>query len=152
MPTFELNVNGATHSIAAVADMPLLWALRDLLGLTGTKYGCGAGLCGACTVLMDGTAARSCVVPLSASAGRSITTIEGLSANGQHPVQRAWATEAVVQCGYCQGGQMLTAVALLDQTPQPTPADIDAAFAAVLCRCGTYLRIRRAVLRAAADA
>jgi isoquinoline 1-oxidoreductase alpha subunit len=148
--TLTLSVNGSDRTFEAEPDMPLLWALRDLLGLTGAKFGCGAGLCGACTVLADGLPLRACSTPVSAAAGRSITTIEGLSADGQHPVQQAWLAEAVSQCGYCQAGQILTAAALLARLPRPTDADIDAAFAASLCRCGTYQRIRRAVHRAAA--
>jgi aerobic-type carbon monoxide dehydrogenase small subunit (CoxS/CutS family) len=129
--------------------MPLLWVLRDLLGLTGTKFGCGIGLCGACTIQIDGMARRSCVTPVSAGANKAITTIEGLSSDGQHPVQKAWLAEAVPQCGYCQAGKIMTAAALLEQTPNPSDADIEAAYSNHLCRCGTYLRIRRAVRRAA---
>lgn len=149
MPTLILTVNNVVRSVDAEPDMPLLWVLRDLLGLTGTKFGCGLGLCGACTVLVDGAASRSCITPASAGVGRNITTIEGLSSDGAHRVQRAWLAEAVSQCGYCQTGQIMTAAALLDKTPQPSDADIDAAFADNLCRCGTYLRIRRAIHRAA---
>jgi isoquinoline 1-oxidoreductase alpha subunit len=145
----KLSVNGELHDIAAPDDMPLLWVLRDLLGLTGTKYGCGMAQCGACTVLADGEPVRSCVRPAVAFAGRSITTIEGLSRNGDHPVQRAWAEVDVVQCGYCQSGQILAAVALLKARPKPSDADIDAALGGNLCRCGTYQRIRGAVHRAA---
>jgi isoquinoline 1-oxidoreductase alpha subunit len=145
----KLMVNGREHKIETEADMPLLWALRDLLGLTGTKYGCGIALCGACTVLADGEPLRSCTTPVSAVSGRRITTIEGLSAQGNHPVQRAWIEEQVPQCGYCQSGQILAAVALLEQKAHPSDADIDAAMSGVLCRCGTYPRIRRAVRRAA---
>ena len=145
----KLVVNGQAHEVDAPADMPLLWVLRDLLGLTGTKFGCGIGLCGACTVLVDGAALRSCSTPVSAAADRAITTIEGLLSDGAHPVQQAWLAEAVSQCGYCQVGQIMTAVALLNKTPQPTDAEIDVAFADTLCRCGTYLRIRRAIHRAA---
>jgi aerobic-type carbon monoxide dehydrogenase small subunit (CoxS/CutS family) len=129
--------------------MPLLWVLRDLLHLTGTKYGCGIAQCGVCTVHVDGTAMRACVTPVSAVAGRRITTIEGLSANGDHPVQRAWTELDVVQCGYCQSGQIMSAAALLASNPKPTDADIDSAMAGNICRCGTYQRIRRAVRRAA---
>jgi aerobic-type carbon monoxide dehydrogenase small subunit (CoxS/CutS family) len=149
MATLTLTINGASRSVEADPEMPLLWALRDLLGLTGAKYGCGTGLCGACTVLADGAALRSCITPLSEAAGRAVTTIEGLSSDGAHPLQRAWLVEAVSQCGYCQAGQIMTAAALLNTTPRPTDADIDAAFADTLCRCGTYLRIRRALHRAA---
>jgi aerobic-type carbon monoxide dehydrogenase small subunit (CoxS/CutS family) len=149
MATVTLTVNGAASTVEADPAMPLLWALRDLLGLTGTKFGCGMAQCGSCTVHVDDGPARSCVLPVSEVGQRAITTIEGLSADGTHPVQQAWIEEDVVQCGYCQAGQILTAVALLRATPQPTDADIDAAFATSLCRCGTYLRIRRAVHRAA---
>ncbi len=144
-----LNVNGRMHELDADADMPLLWALRDLLGLTGTKYGCGIAQCGVCTVLVDGAPMRSCVTPVAALAGKSITTIEGLSVDSSHPVQQAWLAEEVPQCGFCQSGQILTAVALLANTPQPTDAEIDRAMAPVLCRCGTYPRIRLAIRRAA---
>jgi isoquinoline 1-oxidoreductase subunit alpha len=149
MATLTLTINGAAQTVDAEPSMPLLWVLRDLLGLTGTKFSCGAGLCGACTVLVDGEALRSCVTPVSAGVDRAITTIEGLSSDGTHPVQRAWLAEAVAQCGYCQAGQIMTAVALLSKTPRPSDADIDAAFADTLCRCGTYMRIRRAIQRAA---
>ncbi|HKA88871.1 MAG TPA: (2Fe-2S)-binding protein [Haliangiales bacterium] len=145
----RLNVNGRDQEVTAPDDMPLLWVLRDLLGLTGTKYGCGMSLCGACTVHIDGKAVRSCSTPVSAAAGKRITTIEGLSADGSHPVQRAWAEIDVVQCGYCQPGQIMSAVALLKEKPKPTDADIDAAMAGNICRCGTYERIRAAVKRAA---
>jgi isoquinoline 1-oxidoreductase subunit alpha len=145
----RLKVNGREHDIAAPADMPLLWVLRDLLGLTGTKFGCGMAQCGACTVHVDGRPARSCVLPAAAVEGRSVTTIEGLSEGGLHAVQRAWIEEDVVQCGYCQSGQIMAAAALLAVRPKPTDADIDAALSANLCRCGTYLRIRSAVHRAA---
>jgi isoquinoline 1-oxidoreductase subunit alpha len=145
----KLLVNGQVHDVAAPDDMPLLWVLRDLLGLTGTKFGCGMAQCGACTVLVDGEPLRSCVRPVAAVAGRSITTIEGLSPNGDHVVQRAWAEMDVVQCGYCQSGQILAAVALLGARPKPSDAEIDAALGGNLCRCGTYQRIRGAVHRAA---
>lgn len=151
MATLALEVNGQTRTVDAEPDMPLLWALRDLLNLTGTKYGCGIGLCGACTVIVDGKAQRSCSTPLSAATGKAITTIEGVSADGSHPVQQAWLAESVSQCGYCQVGQIMTAIALLQKSPQPTDADIDSAFDASLCRCGTYQRIRRAVQRAAKE-
>jgi isoquinoline 1-oxidoreductase alpha subunit len=150
MPSYKLAVNGTSHRVSAPEDMPLLWVLRDLLGLTGTKYGCGIGQCRACTVHLDGRAAPSCLVPVSAAAGRNITTIEGLSADGSHPLQRAWIEEDVPQCGYCQSGQLMTAAALLSGTARPTPEQIDAAMSGVLCRCGTYNRIRRAIQRAAA--
>jgi isoquinoline 1-oxidoreductase subunit alpha len=145
----KLTVNGVEREVNAPSDMPLLWALRDLLGLTGTKFGCGIAQCGACTVHLDGTPRRSCVTPVSAAAGKKITTIEGLSTDGSHPVQRAWAELDVVQCGYCQSGQIMSAVALLEAKSDPTDADIDAALSGNICRCGTYQRIRSAVHRAA---
>jgi isoquinoline 1-oxidoreductase subunit alpha len=147
----KLNVNGTAHEIDAPAEMPLLWALRDLLNLTGTKFGCGMAQCGACTVHLDGAPIRACVTPVSAAAGRAITTIEGIAASdlGQR-VQAAWIAEDVPQCGYCQSGQIMSAVALLRDHPVPTDADIDAAMDGNLCRCGTYNRIRRAIHRAAA--
>ena len=145
----KLHVNGTEHEVDAPADMPLLWAIRDLLGLTGTKYGCGVAQCGACTVHLDGAPLRSCVTPVSAVAGRKITTIEGLSPDGSHPVQRAWAEEDVVQCGYCQSGQIMSCAALLAAKPKPTDADIDSALSGNICRCGTYQRIRAAAHRAA---
>lgn len=145
-----LEINGARHELDADPAMPLLWALRDLAGLTGTKYGCGKGLCGACTIHLDGAPARACVTPLAAAVGRRITTIEGLSPDGSHPVQRAWTELDVVQCGYCQSGQIMAAAALLADTPIPTDAQIDAAMDGNLCRCGTYPRIREAVKTAAA--
>jgi isoquinoline 1-oxidoreductase alpha subunit len=144
-----LNVNGQTHDIDADPQMPLLWAVRDLLQLTGTKFGCGMALCGACTVHADGSAIRSCVTPVSAVAGKKITTIEGLSALGDHPVQRAWLELDVVQCGYCQPGQIMSAAALLAHNAQPSDGDIDAAMNGNICRCGTYQRIRAAIHRAA---
>jgi isoquinoline 1-oxidoreductase alpha subunit len=144
------TLNSARVSVDVDEDMPLLWVVRDLLGLTGTKYGCGLGLCGACTVHLDGAAVRSCQIPLRAVADRAITTIEGLSPDGTHPVQLAWRELQVPQCGYCQPGQIMTAAALLAQNPDPTPAQIDAAMRGNLCRCGTYPRIRKAVAKAAA--
>jgi isoquinoline 1-oxidoreductase alpha subunit len=129
--------------------MPLLWAIRDLAGMTGTKFGCGKALCGACTVHVDGQPVRSCSYPVSAAAGKSVTTIEGLSADGSHPVQVAWRELNVAQCGYCQSGQIMTAVALLEKTPNPTDADIDLAMSGNICRCGTYTRIRAAIHKAA---
>ncbi len=144
-----LNVNKREHTADARPDTPLLWVLRDSLGLTGTKYGCGMALCGACTVHLDGEPVRSCVTPLSAAQGRAVTTIEGLAPNSDHPVQRAWVQEEVAQCGYCQPGQIMSAAALLARTPTPSDADIDAAMAGNLCRCGTYQRIRRAIHAAA---
>lgn len=145
----KLHVNGTDHEVDAPSDMPLLWVLRDLMGMTGTKFGCGIAACGACTVTIDGAPLRSCVTPVSAVAGKRITTIEGLSQDGSHPVQRAWAELDVVQCGYCQSGQIMSAVALLAAKPSPTDADVDAAMSGNICRCGTYQRIRAAVHRAA---
>ena len=145
----KLLVNGKEHDVTVADDMPLLWVLRDVLGLTGTKFGCGMAQCGACTVLVDGQPMRSCVRPVAEVAGRDIATIEGLGQHGDHPVQRAWAEVDVVQCGYCQSGQIMAAVALLKAVPRPTDDDIDAALAGNICRCGTYQRIRSAVHRAA---
>ena len=150
MATWNLTVNNALQVVEAEPDMPLLWVLRDLLHLTGTKFGCGIGMCASCTVLLDGKATRSCITPVSAVAAQAITTIEGLSPDGQHPVQQAWLAESVSQCGYCQPGKIMTAVALLDAKSNPSEADIEEAFSDNLCRCGTYLRIRRAIQRAAA--
>lgn len=144
----SLNVNGLGREVDAEPEMPLLWALRDLLKLTGTKYGCGKALCGACTVHMDGQPIRACVTPVSVVAGKKITTIEGLSANGDHPVQRAWLELDVVQCGWCQSGQVLAAAALIEANNNPSDADIDAAMDGNICRCGTYPRIRAAIKRA----
>jgi isoquinoline 1-oxidoreductase subunit alpha len=146
----KLEVNGTVHEVDAPPEMPLLWVLRDVLGYTGVKFGCGMALCGACTVHLDGEAVRSCMTPLSAASGRKVTTIEGLSADGSHPVQRAWAELDVVQCGYCQSGQIMQAAALLAAKPDPTDADIDKAMAGNICRCGTYQRIREGIHRAAA--
>jgi len=146
----NLNLNGKKVDVDVDTDMPLLWVLRDVLGLTGTKYGCGMALCGACTVHLDGEPVRSCVTPLSAASGKRITTIEGLSPDNSHPVQRAWIELDVVQCGYCQSGQIMSAAALLAQTAQPSDAEIDAAMGGNICRCGTYQRIRAAIHRAAA--
>jgi len=150
MANFNLEVNGVAHTIAAEPNMPLLWALRDLLSLTGTKFGCGVGMCAACIVLIDAEAVRSCITPVSAVTDKKITTIEGLSTDGTHPVQQAWISEAVSQCGYCQPSKILTAAALLAKNPHPSDAEIDAAFEDNLCRCGTYLRIRGAIHRAEA--
>jgi isoquinoline 1-oxidoreductase alpha subunit len=144
----KLDVNGKQHDVDVPADMPLLWVLRDVIGLTGTKFGCGMAQCGACTVQVDGAAVRSCITPAVAMAGKKITTIEGLSADVSHPVQRAWIEADVVQCGYCQSGQVMAAAALLAQKPKPTDAEIDAAMSGNICRCGTYQRIRTAVHRA----
>ena len=146
---YELDVNGARRRVDVDADMPLLWVIRDFLGLTGTKYGCGQSLCGACTVHVNGQPARSCVTPVSSVAGARITTIEGLSADGAHPLQRAWQDCDVAQCGYCQAGQLMTAAALLRDNPNPSDDEIDAAMAGNICRCGTYVRIRRAIRQAA---
>ena len=143
-----LTVNGTQHSIDVEADTPLLWVLRDELQLTGTKFGCGAGLCGACTVLLEGKPVRSCLMPASAVDGKSITTIEGLSKDKSHPVQKAWIAESVPQCGYCQSGMILAAAALLATNPRPSDSDIDMAITNV-CRCGTYNHVRRAIHRAA---
>ena len=144
----KLTVNGQVHEVDAAPDTPLLWVLRDLVGLTGTKYGCGQALCGACTVHMDGQPIRSCSTPVSAVGTRKILTIEGLSSDRSHPVQRAWMELDVPQCGYCQSGQIMAAAALLAKNPKPQDADIDAAMAGNICRCGTYPRIRKAVHRA----
>lgn len=151
MVFMDIQLNGATVAVAAPPDMPLLWVLRDLLNLTGTKFGCGVGACGACTVRLDGAAVRSCVLPVAAVDGRRVQTIEGLAPAGQlHPVQRAWVAEQVPQCGYCQSGMLMAAAALLARQPRPSDADIDASITN-LCRCGTYQRVRAAIHRAAAD-
>lgn len=152
MASYTLNVNGREHTVDVPPDMPLLWAIRDVVGLTGTKYGCGMELCGACTVHLDGKPVRSCRRAVSTVGGAEITTIEGLSANGDHPVQQAWIAEDVPQCGYCQVGQVMTAAALLATNSSPTEADIDEAMAGHICRCGTYDRIRKAIHRAAREA
>ena len=147
---FALSVNGAIHELAGDPDMPLLWALREPMSLTGTKYGCGIAQCGACTVHLDGKPVRSCVTPVSAAVGRKITTIEGLGTRDHpHPVQRAWMEIGVPQCGYCQSGQIMSAAALIASKPKPSDADIDAAMSGNLCRCGTYPRIRKAIHLAA---
>ena len=145
----QLTVNGVKRDVSVSPDTPLLWVLRDVLGLTGTKYGCGMAQCGACTVHVDGQPLRSCVMPLSAVDGRAVTTIEGLSLDGSHPVQRAWAELDVVQCGYCQSGQTMSAAALLAVNPKPTDSEIDTALTGNICRCGTYQRIRAAIHDAA---
>jgi isoquinoline 1-oxidoreductase subunit alpha len=144
----ELDVNGIRHSVEVEADTPLLWVIRDYLGLTGTKFSCGIGACGACTVHLDGQPIRSCVVPAGAAAGRAITTIEGVSGENRHPVQQAWIELDAPQCGYCQSGMIMSALALLRETPRPTDADIDAAITNI-CRCSTYHRVRQAIHRAA---
>ena len=151
MPQLVLHVNGSRRRVSLPSDTPLLWALRDALGLTGTKYGCGSGLCGACTVHLDGQPIRSCVTPVSAVGDKPVITIEGLSPDGNHPVQRAWVAEDVAQCGYCQAGQIMAAAALLRVKPRPTDDQIDDALSGNLCRCGTYQRIRAAVHRAAEE-
>ncbi|MYD96277.1 MAG: (2Fe-2S)-binding protein [Gammaproteobacteria bacterium] len=148
----ELEVNGTRHRVSADPDMPLLWVIREQLGLTGTKFGCGIAQCGACTVHLDGAPVRSCTTPLRAAEGRSVTTIEGLATNGaRHPVQQAWIDQQVPQCGYCQSGQIMSAAALLAHNTAPTDADIDVAMRGNICRCGTYGRIRQAIKRAAAE-
>jgi aerobic-type carbon monoxide dehydrogenase small subunit (CoxS/CutS family) len=149
MANLTLLVNGRQHAVDVAPEMPLLWVLRDTLGFTGTKFGCGESLCGACTVLLDEEAVRSCQLPVQEAVGRRITTIEGLAEKGDHPVLKAWVEDEVPQCGYCQPGQIVEAVALLAKHPDPTDAQIDAAMDGVLCRCGTYSRIRRAIHRAA---
>lgn len=146
--TGRLTVNGTVHTVTALEDTPLLWVLRDELGLTGSKFGCGAGYCGACTVHRDGEPIRSCLTPWTTVGESTITTIEGIG-DGEHPVQRAWVDEDVPQCGYCQAGQIMTAAALLARNPTPSDAEIEGAMSPILCRCGTYVRIRRAVRRAA---
>lgn len=149
MPSYQLTVNGRVRPVDAEADTPLLWVLRDTLGLTGTKFGCGQGVCGSCTVHLDGQAVKSCQTSLKEAAGHAVITVEGLSKDGSHPVQKAWIAEDVAQCGYCQPGMIMTAAALLKRKAHPTDGDIDAAFADHVCRCGTYPRIRKAVKRAA---
>ena len=149
MAAVRFTLNGKSQTVDAVPAMPLLWILRDTLGMTGTKFGCGMGLCGACTVVIDGQPQRSCMTPVSGVAGKHVTTIEGLSPDRSHPVQKAWIEEDVPQCGYCQSGQIMTAAALLAKTPNPTDADIDDAMRNNICRCGTYNSIRRAIHRAA---
>jgi aerobic-type carbon monoxide dehydrogenase small subunit (CoxS/CutS family) len=145
----KLTINGNVREVDAPADMPLLWVLRDLAGMTGTKFGCGMAQCGACTVHLDGQPVRSCCLPVSAVGTRAITTIEGISPDGSHPVQRAWVEADVVQCGYCQSGQIMTAIALLKKKPDPTDTDIDQAMSGNVCRCGTYNRVREAIHLAA---
>lgn len=147
----SLTINGEARQLDVDPATPLLWVLRDTLGLTGTKYGCGVALCGSCTVHVDGQAVRACITPLSTVAGKTVTTIEGLSKDSSHPLQRAWVAIDVPQCGYCQSGQIMQAAALLARKPNPTDADIDEAMAGVLCRCGTYTRVRKAIKQAAAE-
>jgi len=149
MANFALTINGKTTSVDAPPEMPLLWVLRDLLGMTGTKFSCGRGLCGSCTVLLDGEATRSCVAPVEFAEGKKITTIEGLAQNKQLPILQAWIEEDVPQCGFCQPGHIMTASSLLSMNHNPTDSDIDAAMAMNLCRCGTYPRMKRAIKRAA---
>ncbi len=151
MASITLTVNGKNRSVDVGPDTPLLWVLRDTLGLTGTKFGCGRALCGACTVHLDGDAIRSCITPVSDASGKHVTTIEGLSPDSSHPLQRAWIAEDVPQCGYCQSSQLMAAAALLKQNPHPTDDDINSAMSGNLCRCGTYQRIRKAILRAAQE-
>lgn len=150
MPTFNFRVNGSEKNADVSPDTPLLWVLRDTLQLTGTKFGCGAGLCGACSVHINGALTRSCITPVSQVAGKNVTTIEGLGAGGLHPLQAAWIAEDVPQCGYCQSGQIMAAAALLQKTPQPTDQQITEFMRGNICRCGTYERIRRAIHRASA--
>ncbi len=145
MPSYNLLINDKTYTVEADAKMPLLWAIRDLAGLTGTKYGCGISQCGACTVHFNGTPVRSCSIPVSSAVGQKITTIEGLSEDNSHPIQQAWIAEQVPQCGYCQSGQIMAATALLKKNANPTDSEIDSAMQGYLCRCGTYNRIRAAI-------
>ncbi len=149
MASFDLNINGQQKTVDVDPSTPLLWVLRDNLDMVGTKFGCGIAQCGACTVHLNGTAVRSCSLPVSAVTGQAVTTIEGLSEKGDHPVQKAWLQEDVPQCGYCQAGQIMTAAALLDKNANPSDEDIDAAMSGNLCRCGTYVRIKKAIKTAA---
>ena len=149
MASLDLDINEKTYTVDVDPQMPLLWVIRDFVGLTGTKFGCGIAQCGACTVHVDGNPIRSCVFPASAAVGRKITTIEGISSDRSHPVQKAWIEHQVPQCGYCHSGQIMTAVTLLDNNPEPTDADIDTAMQGIICRCGTYPRIREAIHTAA---
>lgn len=148
MPSYNLDINNKIYTVEVDQQMPLLWVIRDMVGLTGTKFGCGIAQCGACTVHIDGNPIRSCSFPVAGAIGKKITTIEGISENIDHAVQKAWIELQVPQCGYCQSGQIMTAVALLKRTPKPTDSDIDAAMQGILCRCGTYQRIRKAIHRA----
>ena len=152
MPTYTLNINGEEREVNVAQDTPLLWVLRDHLNLPGTKFGCGVSQCGACTVHYNGNAARSCTLPVSAVRDAEITTIEGLSEDGDHPVQKAWLEEDVAQCGYCQGGQIMSAAALLNRNPNPSDEEIESAMNGNICRCGTYVRIKRAIKTAAENA
>jgi isoquinoline 1-oxidoreductase subunit alpha len=152
MPNYTLQVNGAEKNVNVEADTPLLWVLRDTLEVTGTKFGCGAGLCGACSVHVNGALTRSCLTPISQAAGKKITTIEGLGADGLHALQKAWIAEDVPQCGYCQSGQIMAAAALLAKTPHPTDAQVTESMSGNICRCGTYDRIRKAIHQAAGGA
>ena len=145
MPTYRLHINGKEQSVTVDADMPILWVLRDVLGLIGTKYGCGVASCGACTIHLNGSAVRSCLLPVSSIGTAKITTIEGLSPQGEHPLQKAWAEHDVPQCGYCQSGQIMSAAALLKRSPNPSDEEIENAMQGNLCRCGTYLRIKKAI-------
>jgi isoquinoline 1-oxidoreductase alpha subunit len=149
MANISFTLNGQSRTVDVPGDMPILWVIRDVIGLTGTKFGCGIAQCGACTVHLDGEAIRSCIIPISSAEGRAITTIEGLSSDRAHPVQRAWIEQDVPQCGYCQSGQIMSAAALLQANPRPSDAEINDAMGGNICRCGTYVRIRRAVHRAA---
>ena len=149
MSKYSLKINGQSHDVDVASDTPLLWVLRDTIGLVGTKFGCGVGQCGACTVHLDGVASRACLTPVSVAAGVKVTTIEGLSPDGSHPLQRAWMAIDVPQCGYCQGGQIMSAAALLARNASPTDHDIDDAMAGNICRCATYHRIRAGIHRAA---
>lgn len=149
MPSYNLQINGKTYSVEADAKMPLLWVIRDLVGLTGTKYGCGVAQCGACTIHLNGNPVRSCTLPVSAGVNQQITTIEGLSEDNSHAVQKAWIEEQVPQCGYCHSGQIMAAAALLKKTPNPDDKQIDSAMQGLICRCGTYPRIRTAIKKAA---
>ena len=151
MPEYTLTVNGQDHTVNVPEDTPLLWVIRDELGLTGTKFGCGGGFCRACTVHLDGTATFSCQIPVSAATGRRVTTIEGLAPESDHPLQKAWIAEDVPQCGYCQSGQIMTAADLLARNPNPSDEEIDEWMSVNICRCGTYNRIRKAIKRAAAE-
>ena len=149
MPAYQLSVNGKSYKVEVSEDMPLLWVIRDFIGFNGTKFGCGMAQCGACTIHLNGQPIRSCSTPVTAAIGKKITTIEGISADTTHIVQQAWIEEQVPQCGYCQSGQIMSAIALLNENAKPTDADIDAAMAGNICRCGTYNRIRKAIHRAA---